>query len=480
MLIPAELLKKWRFEPEGQFYDRKSGRLAPKELASHMSAFANASGGTVVLGIENNGDVTGVNQDQENALRQAGIDFLELLPDYTAELSATESEKGVYNLLVITVQPSHNMIIKTKTGDAYLRVGDQSRKLNASQLMELEYSRGTRTFENTIVESASIDDLDAKLVAEYAQLLNPVVSEPVELLRARGLIRDVNGKTAITVAGVLLFAKNPTQFLPGARVRFLRYEGTRTGVGTGINIVKDITLDKALPNLLKDGQMLLESQMREFQHLSREGLFVRIPEYPPFTWLEGLVNAVTHRDYSIQGDYIRISMYDDRLEFSSPGSRPSIVTVDNIQNTRFSRNPMIARVLGDFGWVKELNEGVKRIYQDMQSFFLDPPEYRILNHNTVRLTLKNNIAARAVRRLESGTAAWEGKWSSLVPLEQEIVYYLANVPKCTPRALMDLTEKSRPTINRHIRNLMESGLVVEHAASASDPTKYYELSSTLK
>ena len=477
IILPDTTLQKWRTETEGQFFDRKSARLAPKELAAHISAFANASGGTIVLGIENSGEVTGVNMDQENTLRQAGMDFLEILPEYRAEMLSTSNQT---NLLVLTVQPSHNLIIKTKSGNAYLRVGDQSRKLSAAQLMELEYSRGTRSFENTIVDSATVQDLDTDLIADYARLMNPVVSEPLELLRGRGLIRETDGKQSITVAGILLFAKNPTQFLPGARVRFLRYEGKRAGVGTGINIVKDITLDKALPELLKEGQALLESQMREFQHLSREGLFVRIPEYPPFTWLEGLVNAVTHRDYSIQGDYIRVSMFDDRLEFSSPGSLPSIVTVENIQNTRFSRNPMIARVLCDFGWVRELNEGVKRIYQDMQAYFLDPPVYQVLNRNTVLLTLKNNIAARSIRRLESGTAAWEGKWSSLVPLEQEIVYYLANIPQCTPKALMTMTNKSRPTINRHIKRLMESGLVVEHAASSSDPTKYYELAATLK
>ena len=477
MILSDATLQKWRTETEGQFFDRKSARLAPKELASHISAFANASGGTVVLGIENSGEVTGINRDQENSLRQAGMDFLEILPEYKAELISTAD--GI-PLLVLTVQPSHNIIIKTKSGDAYLRVGDQSRKLSATQLMELEYSRGTRSFENTIVDAASVQDLDMDMIAEYARLMNPVASEPLELLSGRGLIREANGRLAVTVAGILLFAKNPTQFLPGARVRFLRYEGTRAGVGTGFNIVKDITLDQALPKLLKDGQSLLESQMREFQHLSKEGVFVRIPEYPPFTWLEGLVNAVTHRDYSIQGDYIRISMFDDRLEFSSPGSLPSIVTVENIQNTRFSRNPMIARVLSDFGWVRELNEGVKRIYQDMRSYFLDPPVYQVLNRNTVCLTLKNNIAARSMRRLESGTAAWEGKWSSLAPLEQEIIYYLANVSKCTPKLLMELTDKSRPTINRHIKCLMESGLVVEHAASASDPTKYYELATTLK
>ena len=73
MVLSVATLQKWRTETEGQFFDRKSARLAPKDLASHISAFANASGGTIVLGIENNGEVTGVDRDQENTLRQAGM-----------------------------------------------------------------------------------------------------------------------------------------------------------------------------------------------------------------------------------------------------------------------------------------------------------------------------------------------------------------------------------------------------------------------
>ncbi len=82
------------------------------------------------------------------------------------------------------------------------------------------------------------------------------------------------------------------------------------------------------------------------------------------------MNAVTHREYGMTGSYIKVSMFDDRLEILSPGKLPSIVTIDNIRDTRFSRNPRIARVLTEFGWVRELNEGVKRIYEDMEDFFL--------------------------------------------------------------------------------------------------------------
>ena len=126
-------------------------------------------------------------------------------------------------------------------------------------------------------------------------------------------------------------------------------------------------------------------------------MFQNIPEYPEFSWLEGVVNAVTHREYGMSGSYIKITMFDDRLEIRSPDKLPNIVNIDNIQITRYSRNPRIARVLTEFGWVRELNEGVKRIFSDMKDLYLDPPEYSE-PEQTVRLILKNNIAIRSIRQ----------------------------------------------------------------------------------
>ena len=96
------------------------------------------------------------------------------------------------------------------------------------------------------------------------------------------------------------------------------------------------------------------------------------------------------------GNYIRVTMYDDRLEIFSPGKLPNLVTVDNIQETRFSRNPQIARVLTDLGLARELNEGDKRIYADMKEQNLDSPIYTESDH-PVTLILKNNIEKRNVK-----------------------------------------------------------------------------------
>ena len=144
----------------------------------------------------------------------------------------------------------------------------------------------------------------------------------------------------------------------------------------------------------------INTQMREFQYLNSEGIFERMPEYPEFAWFEGIVNALTHRNYSMNGEHIRFIMFDDRIEIYSPGLLPNIVTVDNILHTRYSRNPNLARLLSEFGWVKEMNEGVKRIYTEMQSLFLKDPVYSEPGHQ-VLLLLENNILNRHIRVTDS-------------------------------------------------------------------------------
>lgn len=473
---PTLSIDKLKTMTESQFFDRKSGRLAARDLATQLSAFANASGGLVVVGIEDDGRVTGVSEEKENTFRQAAFDNLHILPEYDVESVSCELATGESGtIMLFHIKPSANEVITTKNGEAYLRVGDSSRRMTTEQLSALEYSKGIKSYESRIVQDAVLADLDQELILQYTALLDPAVSSPLDVLKGRGLIREKNGQYSITVAAILLFGKNPTQFLPGARVRFLRYEGVTAEVGARFNVVKDITLEQPLHLLLSEGQKLLESQMREFQQLGRDGVFKKIPEYPVFAWLEGFVNAVAHRDYSIQGDYIRITMFDDRIEFSSPGKLPSIVTVDNIQSTRFSRNPMIARVLSDFGWVRELNEGVKRIYTDMESFFLEPPVFSEPNGNTVLLVLRNNIAARSMRRMTTQKAIFGEQWETLSSLDREIIFYIANVDKCTPKELMELTRKSRPTIISHIKTLMAKNMIEEHSASSKDPTKHYTI-----
>ena len=311
---PTITIDKLQFSPENQYFERKNTHISDKKVAHQISAMANASGGIIVIGIEDDGEITGIDDKRENELRQIPINFLKTIPQHKVEIIVVS---GQLKIFLFHILPMPDEVIKTKDDEAYLRIGDTSRKLNSEQLLELEYSKGIRSFESRVIDEASLEDLDDELIGEYCKILNLQASSPLDILKSRGLIRQKEDNWSITVAAILLFVKFPTQFLPSARVRFLRYEGTTAGVGTEFNVVKDFTIEKPLHKSIAECKQLIASQMREFQQLGKDGKFRKIPEYPEFAWLEGLVNAVTHRDYSISGEYIRVTMFDP-FPVSSP------------------------------------------------------------------------------------------------------------------------------------------------------------------
>lgn len=165
---------------------------------------ANASGGVVAVGIEDNGAITGITDAQENILRQAPFDFLQKVPELKVETITSEESTKVF---LFHIAPMPDDVIKCKDGEAYLRVGDSSRKLNSEQLLELEYSKGIRSYESQVLKDASLDDLDHDLIEEYCKILGLNVSSPLDILKARGLIKQKDRNWEITVAAILLFGK---------------------------------------------------------------------------------------------------------------------------------------------------------------------------------------------------------------------------------------------------------------------------------
>lgn len=201
-----------------------------------------------------------------------------------------------------------------------------------------------------------------------------------------------------------------------------------------------------------------------------------MPEYPEFAWVEGIVNALTHRNYSIRGEYIRVSIYDDRLEILSPGLLPNIVTLENMKNTRFSRNPRIARVLSEFGWVKEINEGVKRIFSEMEKLYLKEPNYSQPNKN-VLLVLENNVLNRSIRVGEKiKSEITEEKFKNLNIYERMIIQSMYNGNKTvnTSKA-SEITGKGLTFCRFLLKNLEKKDLIKWYGTSKTDKNQFYRL-----
>lgn len=477
---PFLTLEYMQTEHENKYFDRKSAKIKPSDLAPLISAFANAEGGTIVIGINDKTlEIEGIHQygmDKANEFIAIPKNGCKPMPQYNEEFLDVINSKGEEDqLLLLHIQPCVDQIVRTTNDSTYLRIGDKTKELKGDDLRNLEYAKSTRHFEDEINRDASIEDLDEELISEYKEKLDASHLPTEQVLKARAFIKSQDGNNYLTNAAVLLFAKNITQFYPNCRVRFVRYDGNSAQVGTRMNIIKDKTIECNILKLIDETRLFISSQLREFTALDPlTGKFKTVPEYPEFSWLEGIVNAVTHREYGMSGRYILVTMFDDRLEIKSPGKLPNIVTVDNIKDTRYARNPRISRVLTDFGWVRELNEGVKRIYSDMADFFLDEPEYSEPEY-AVKLTLKNNIIMRNIRqenRLER--IITPEIWQQLDELEKSILTYLASKKTVTRAELCTFTSKAPNTISARLNHLIKLN-IIKRNGSKYDPKQTYEM-----
>ncbi|MEE0778545.1 MAG: ATP-binding protein [Massilimicrobiota sp.] len=459
---------------ENQYFDRKSARIKPSDIAKHIVAFANANGGILAIGVEDDGQVTGFNYSGAksiNDFRDIPYSMCKGRISFDCKEEVIEYNNEEQTVLFFHINPSTDEVIKTTDGKVYLRVGDKSKLLDHSQITQLEYDKGERYFEDVLVEDSSYDDVDENLLQEYSKILNTQLSGK-EILEARGLFRNNH----LTNAGVLLFSKYPSKFLPNARLRFLKYDGLKMETGRRLNIIKELNFDYAIPRIIQEIRNAINLQLREFQYLDDNGKFRIIPEYPEFAWFEGIVNALTHRNYSMRGDCIRVSMYDDRIEIFSPGHLPNIVNLENMVNTRYSRNPRIARILSEFGWVKELNEGVKRIYDEMQLFYLNEPVYSEPNGNAVLLVLENSITSRQLRNDDKiSSILHENRINDLNEYGLKIVQYLMSNPSITLKKTKELLSRGDTLCRKQLQILTEMKIIEWHGSNKSDPNQYYSL-----
>ena len=377
---------------EMQVFDRKSVNIDPKANAIPIIAFANADGGTVAIGIsDKTRRIEGVDYDIQklNELLRVPFDFC--IPTVKVEIEKVQciDFKGKENhVLLMHIEPSME-VHANQADEVFMRVGDKSKKLTFEERTQLMYDKGERFFEDKPVPEADIEDIDVPFVEKYIAQIGYSKTAMEYLKENKGFIKEKNGKVQISSAAILLFGKNPQLYFPRARVRFIRYEGTEERVGAQMNVIKDVIFEGNILKMITDAVAYLDTQIKEKTYLGEDGLFVTEEEYPKFVRQEIIVNAVTHRDYSIRGTDIQIKMFDDRIVVESPGKLPGLVKTDNIRHTHFSRNPKIAEFLKAYSFVKEYGEGVDRMCKELEAVGLQNPEYR-LNAFMLQTTIRNS------------------------------------------------------------------------------------------
>lgn len=445
--------------PEDQWFDRKSARVGERELADTLIAFANAEGGTVIVGLWN-GVVEGIAAAGPAKLarwQQAAIDFTVPPVPHKAKLVECRNARGGRDRLLVVEVGVSERVHTNRKDEVYLRVGDENRRLTYSQRQELLYDKGQASYEVTPVAGAGVDDLNRGLLGNYANSLEH--PDPERLLDARGLLTR-SGE--LTVAAVLLFGTNPQRWLPAASVRVLRFGGTERGTGARQQLLSDVRIEGPIPLLLGEARQAISDALPARRALAGGGRFERIPLIPTEAWLEGLVNAVIHRSYSIGGDHIRVEIFDDRVEIESPGRFPGVVDMrDPLQISRFARNPRVARVCVDLRLAQELGEGIRRIFEEMRLAGLADPGY-IQTAGSVRLTLSSAVVDRALEeRLPRAARA--------------VLRVIREAGRLSTGEVVDATGSSRPVVLRQLQALEREGLIEWVGKSKKDPRAYWKL-----
>ena len=452
---------------ENQNFEKKPASVDLKRLAAILSSFANSSveGGLAVLGINNDTELVGINifsQTRINKFIQAHRNFCPEARVKYKEIPITNNKGNKDRLLLFYVEFSPDKVIKLNSGEAYKRIGDQTCKMLPEEIRQMEYDKREAEFEKELIPALTIKQLDKDLMENFIKkwierdgLTNKPSAE--DLILMKGFGRREQEDIKINYAGALLFYDKPYEFIPGAKIRFFKYEGTKVETGSRSNIVKDKFFEGTVTKQITELAEMIKSQIREFSFLGSDGKFRTVLEYPEFAWYEALVNAVAHRAYNLKNANIFVRMFSDHIEVESPGNLPGIVTVENIYKENFPRNPTLMQGLLYLGYVKSASEGMDRIKEEMTQLGLSAPELKDDKKAVLfKVILKNDIKKRTVKSELDDVRELNKKIVGILKEdEKKIIHYLLRNRIGAPADFEREINKGRATVVRRLRHLEE-------------------------
>lgn len=359
---------------EGHFLDFKAKEIAPAKLTRSISAFANAEGGDIYIGISES--QAGFSWHGFNDAEDANSfihTFEKLFPvgdDFTYEFLSCAGRDGL--VLHVAARKTARIVIASD-GFPYLRRNAQKIKIDTEELRRrLELDKGIYSFEGETV------DIDIELLSE-SEIIGRFLTanipnrKPLDFLRMELLIRRGLPK----VAGVLLFSDLPQAALPDrSSVKLARYRTSGAAQREAL-IGAAETIEGPLYDLIHRAVEKTKRMVEAHQVQGEDGL--ELAKYPHETLHEIIANAIIHRDYSLP-DHVHIRVFDNRIEVESPGRLAGQVTVDNILHARAIRNGQINRLINKFPDPpnKDMGEGLNTAVEAMRGVRLKGPVFKEL------------------------------------------------------------------------------------------------------
>lgn len=356
----------------------KRDDLRPEQLAKEVAAMANFQGGRLLLGVEDDGTITGI---QRNSLEEWVMNVFQdkihpmILPFYE-EVRLDDGK--VVAIVSFPVGISKPYVVRDRgREDVYIRVGSTSRLATREQQMRLFELGGLLHTELMPVPRTDLNSLDDARLTNYIKdiLRDPDVPQTADAWQARllglGFLTEAGGTVCCTIAGLVLFGKSPRRFLKQAGLRVLAFDSVDKQYQAALDDIIDAPMvgrwdtDNGERRLVDGGiierfmdamEPFISQEASEIDEgLRRETQWF----YPLEAVRESLVNALAHRDWTRFVE-IEVARYADRLEVISPGALPNSMTVEKMKaGQRSPRNTIVMEVLRDYGYVDYRGMGVR-------------------------------------------------------------------------------------------------------------------------
>ena len=351
---------------EGQRREFKRLIDNPESVAGEIVAFANGDGGTLYVGVDDDGRIIGLSDADATFQSLTNICRDRCIPPISPVIE--ELTVNGQDIIVLAVRPELNRLkpYRTAGGRFYIRTGKDKKDATGRELIRIAQAAGELHYDESPVLGTSVADLSLPAFSAYHQLqFGLTLEEQLEqsgldlhtLLRNLRLLHDLDGERVLSVACLLVFGQEPQRFMPHSRLSAVAFVGD----DEDSDILDRREITGRLPTIIDDTRLFLERNIRA---PAREHGFGRedILLYDRKALGEAVVNAVAHRDYSLSGSQTRLFLFQDRVEVRSPGRLPNSVTLDNIKlGVHVERNRTIATLLTQLGYMSAIGTGVPRL-----------------------------------------------------------------------------------------------------------------------
>jgi ATP-dependent DNA helicase RecG len=360
---------------EGPYVEFKEQEVKAIDLAAEIVAFSNSDGGMILLGVSDDGSIKGVNTANVEE-KIMNICRTNCIPNIVPVIE--KHVIGDSTIVSIVVPKGTNKPYYTANNKYYIRVGTTKRIASKEELLRLFESSGSYHYDISPVRNSSIKDLNISSIRDYFLKynmfdLNEEDSNIIERILTNADILTTIGKDIVpTVGGILIFGKSPADKLPQNGISFAHFAGD--------DISKDL-IDKkqiigTLPDIAENTLAIIKNNTRApsgIKGMKRE----ESQPYPDVVLREAIVNSLVHRNYGIAGSKIRVLMFDNRIEFHSPGRLPNTVTIEKMKiGVSYARNPFLVKYMENLRYIDQLGRGIPMIIKTMQNTGAPEPELK--------------------------------------------------------------------------------------------------------